>query len=134
VDVLIIPEARREIEALAAFRPKPGTWGALIGHRRGPRFIVEKVLSGGAPGRAPDERLLAGLDGIWPGRVIGIVVVRPGPAFRKALLGPAWFGKLVLRLAGPAAAPVLHPFTVEFRRSFHLAPVPLAPAAKGEGP
>ena len=130
MDVLITAEARREIEALYVFGPKPGTWGALVGHRRGPRFIVEKAVAAGGPGTAPDARLLAGLDGIWPGRTLGLFAFRPGAAFRKAVLGPAWYGKLVLSMTGSAKAPDLRPFAVEFERRFLLVPVPFAPAAK----
>ena len=130
MDVLITPEAGREIEALKALRPRPGTWGAIVGHKRGSRFIVEKVVPAGSPGTAPDERLLAGLERIWPGRVIGIVAVRPDAAFKKAVLGPAWYGKLVLRWTGSVEAPVLSPSVVEFERKFFLAPIPFAPAAK----
>ena len=132
MDVLITPEAGREIEALTAFRPKAGAWGAIIGHKRGSRFIVEKILAAGDRGAVPDDRLLAGLEKIWPGRVIGIVAVRPGAVFRKALLGPAWYGKLVLRSSGSVGAPVLSPSVVEFERRFFLAPVPIAPTAKEE--
>jgi hypothetical protein len=130
MDVFITPEAGREIEALKALRPRPGTWGAIVGHRRGSRIIVEKITLGGSPGTVPDDRLLDGLEKIWPGRVVGIVAVRPGAAFRKVLLGPAWYGKLVLRWSGPARAPILSPSVVEFERRFFLAPVPFAPAAK----
>jgi hypothetical protein len=130
MDVFITPEAGREIEALKALRPRPGTWGAIVGHRRGSRIIVEKITLGGSPGTVPDDRLLDGLEKIWPGRVVGIVAVRPGAAFRKVLLGPAWYGKLVLRWSGSARAPILSPSVVEFERRFFLAPVPFAPAAK----
>ena len=130
VDVLIIPEARREIEAWRAFRPAPGTWGVLIGHRRGPRYIVEKVAAAGRPGFTPDERLLEAFDRIWPGGVIGLAVVRPDAAFKKAVLAPAWYGKLVLRSSGPAKAPRLEAGVVEFERRFFLDAVPLAAAAK----
>jgi hypothetical protein len=130
VDVLITPEARKEIEALAAFRPKTGAWGVLVGHRRGPRIIVEKIAAGGSPGTAPDGRALAGFDGIWPGRIVGLVAVRPGAAFRRAVLGPAWYGKAVLTVAGRVPASVLRPHIVEFDRRFFLDPVRLAPAGK----
>ncbi len=130
MDVLITPEARRELEAVLALRPKPGTWGALIGHRRGPRYIVEKVLAAGSPGTVPDGRLLEGLDGIWPGRTVGLVTIRPGAAFKKAVLGPAWYGKLVLAVSGQPGRPVLRPSVVEFARTFFLSPLPLAPAGK----
>jgi hypothetical protein len=130
VDVLITPEARRDLEAIGLFRPGPGAWGALVGHKRGYRFIVEKVLAAGDGRAAPDARLLAGLDRIWPGMTIGLFAFRPGAAFRKAVLGPAWYGKLFLRISGSAKAPTLRPFTVEFERRFLLVPVPFAPEAK----
>jgi hypothetical protein len=130
VDVLITPEATGELEALRAFRPRPGTWGVLVGHRRGSRFIVEKVLAAGSPGTVPGEELLDRLDTVWPGRTVGLVAVRPGAAFKKAARGPAWYGKLVLEIAGTARAPVLRPFVVEFERRFFLDPIPLAPAVK----
>ncbi len=130
MDVLITPEARQELEGMLALRPKPEAWGALIGHRRGPRYIVEKVLAGGSPGTFPDERTLERLDAVWPGRTIGLIAVRPGAAFRKAARGPAWYGKLVLELSGTARAPVIRPFVVEFERGFFLEPVAFAPAVK----
>jgi hypothetical protein len=130
MDVLIIPEARREIEAMGVFKPRPGAWGVLIGHKRGPRFIVEKIFPLGNPGAAPDERLLEGLEHVWPGGTIGLVAVRPSPMLKKAALGPAWFGKLVLQITGTAKAPVLRSSVVGFEGKFRLVPVPLAPAAK----
>lgn len=130
MDAFITPEARREIDALMVFRPKPGTWGVLVGHTRGFRFIVEKAFPAGDGGSVPDERLLAGLDGVWPGRTIGLFAVRPGAAFTKAVRGPAWYGKLVLRLTGPARSPAMRPSVVEYKRRFFLAPIALVPAAK----
>ena len=133
MDVLIIPEARREISTWLALRPKSGTWGTIIGHRRGSRYIVEKVLAGGDPGTAPDERLMAELEKVWPGGIIGIIALKPGATFTKALLGPAWYGKVVVRAARRGGAPVLRSHVVEFDRRFHFDPAPLVPAAK-EGP
>lgn len=130
--MLITPEARKEIEALMALRPKPGTWGALIGHRRGPRYILEKVAAAGSPGTVPDVKTLERLDAVWPGRTIGLVAVRPGAAFKKAVLGPAWYGKVLLEAAGTAGPSKLRAFVVEFERRFHLAPLPIAAAAKGK--
>jgi hypothetical protein len=132
VDVFITPEARREIEALRVVRPADSAWGILIGHKRGFRFIVETVFPAGSGRALPSERLLAGLDGIWPGGVIGLFAVRPGAAFKKAILGPAWYGKLVLDLGSTARKPSIQPSIVEFKRRFFLAPVALAAAGKAE--
>jgi hypothetical protein len=132
VDVLFTPEAKREIEALRVVRPAASTWGVLIGHKRGFRFIVEKVFPAGNGRTMPNERLLAGLDGIWPGGVIGLFALRPGALFKKAVLGPAWYGKLVLDLGFSARKPSLRPFIVEFGRKFSLVRIALAPAVKAK--
>ena len=87
-------------------------------------------MAAGDPRTVPGEELLDRLDTVWPGRTIGLIAVRPSAAFRKAARGPAWYGKLVLELAGPARAPVLRPFVVEFERRFFLDPIRLAPAVK----
>lgn len=131
--MLITPEARQQLEALKALRPKPGTWGALAGHRRGPRYIVEKVVAGGSPGTVPDGKALEGLDAVWPGRTIGLVAVRPSAAFKRAVLRPAWYGKVLLETEGTAKAPPLRASVVEFDRRFFLAPLPIAAASKGKG-
>jgi hypothetical protein len=56
--------------------------------------------------------------------------VKPGAAFKRAARGPAWYGKLVLEIAGTSRAPALRPFVVEFERSFFLEPIAFAPAVK----
>lgn len=132
MDVLITPAARLEIEALKVLRPEPSTWALLIGHKRGFRFVVEHVFPAGTGRRRPDEKALAGFETIWPGRLIGLLAVRPGAELKRAILGPAWYGKLVLLATGPAKEPVLRSFAVEFDRKFFLEPIPFAPAVKEE--
>jgi hypothetical protein len=130
VDVLITPDARREIEALGIFSPRPSAWGVLIGHKRGPRFIVEKVFPAGSGRDQPNERHVAELDRVWPGRVIGLFSVRPGVAFRKAVLSPGWYGKLVLNLGLSAQKQSIRPYIVEFKTKFFLARIPLVTARR----
>jgi hypothetical protein len=132
VDVFITPEARHEIETLRIVRPAASTWGILIGHKRGFRFIVEKVFPAGGGRNLPNERVFAELDRVWPGRVIGLFAVRPGAAFRKAVLGPLFYGKLIVHMGASAGTPAVRPSVVEFERRFFLAPVALAPAGEAE--
>jgi hypothetical protein len=132
VDVFITPEARREIEALRVVRPSASTWGLLVGHKRGFRFIVEKVFPAGSGRALPSERLLAGLDRIWPGGVIGFFAIRLSAPVKKAVLGPMFYGKLVLELGSTARKRSVRSFVVEFKRKFFLSPVPLAPAVKAK--
>jgi hypothetical protein len=132
MDVLLTPEAMREVEALRVVRPAASTWGFLVGHKRGHRFIVEKVFPAGSGRTLPDKQIISGLDGIWPGGVVGLFAVRPGAAFRKAVLGPAWYGKLVLSLGLTSRRPTFRPFVIEFDRIFALRPVALAEAGKAK--
>ena len=132
MDVQITPEARREIEALRILRPRSSAWGFLVGHKRGPRFFVEKVFPAAGAAAAPSEPLIATIDTVWPGRVIGLFAVRPAPEFRKALLGPVLYGKLFLRLGPIPGKSSLRPFVVEFDRKFFLQPVSLAKAGKAK--
>jgi hypothetical protein len=132
VDVLITPEARREIEALGILSPRPSAWGVLIGHKRGPRFIVEMVFPAGSGRTLPNERHVAGLDHVWPGRVIGLFSVRSGVAFRKAVLSPGWYGKLVLDLGLSVQKQSIRPYIVEFKTKFFLARIPLVTAGRAK--
>lgn len=130
MDVLITPGAERDLEAFRAFRPEAGAWGVLVGHRRGPQTVVEKIAAGGGPGAPPDEGALARLDAIWPGRIVGLAVARPTAAFNRAVRGPAWYGRIVLALSGRPAAPALRAQAVAFDRRFFLEDVRIAPAVK----
>jgi hypothetical protein len=134
VDVFITPEAGREIEALKALRPAPSTWGVLVGHKRGPRVIVEKVFPAGDGAPPLDEAGAAELERIWPGGVVGVFAVRPGAAFRKAVLAPLFYGKIVLVLDATRRSVSISPAVVDFDRKFYLAPAGLAPAVKGRRP
>lgn len=132
VDVLIIPAARLDIEALMALRPRRPAWGFLVGHKRGPRFFVEKIFPAAGAASAPSERDIASVEDVWPGRTIGLFAVRPSPAFHKALLGPMLYGKLFLRLGSPAGRSPARAFIVEFDRKFLLRPAALVEPAKGK--
>ena len=131
VDAFITPEARREIEALMVFRPKPGAWGVLVGHRRGSPVHRRKGLPGGRrperSGRAPPGR---------PRRRLAREDDRPVrvPSRRRVHEGRPRPG--LVRQARPAACPArpgrrrMRPSVVEYERRFFLAPIALAPAAK----
>jgi hypothetical protein len=102
--------------------------GVLLGHRRGPRFFVEKAvpLRGDA---FPSETRLRQLDLIFGGKVIGFYA-SGGPARGpSSILRPFAYGKLYLRLSAPASGfrkTVMKPHVIEFDGAFHLSPIALA--------
>lgn len=129
VDVLITGEALLEIRALGIIGPGAPAWGFLIGHRRGPRFFVEKVLVAGRCDPDSAVRRFRETEGLWPGRVVGLYAVRPGPDIKRAVLGPFFYGKLFVELRFARKGPVIRPFVVEFADRFRFEPIPLQPPA-----
>lgn len=133
VDALLTREAQAEIEAVRAARWAPSTWGVALGHRRGPCVVVEKVFPVGCPPSRPSATLYEKLDRIWPGRIVGLFAVRPNRAFRQAVLGPLWYGKLVLDLGAAPRRDEVRAFVVELGRKFFLEPVQLTPDRERRG-
>jgi hypothetical protein len=131
MDAYLTPDARRFLEALMLLG---GARGYLIGHRRGPRFIVEALVPAAA------DRLFSGadlraLDLIFDGAAIGFFAAGPGrSAAKKEALRPFGCGKLFLGARRDARKGLtLEASAVEFDGRFSLEPVVIAPSrARGE--
>ncbi len=134
MDVFISREASVDLDALKIMRPEPSAWGLLIGHRRGPRFFVERIFPAAAGAVLPPPGGLDELDRLFGRKVVGFFAVRPGAALKKSLLGPYFYGRVLLDVHFSRGGPVLRAFVVEFDRTFFLAPVPLEPGPKGGCP
>ena len=132
VDVLITRRVSAELDALKIFRPAPSAWGLLIGHRRGPRIVVESIFPAAAGAALPPPGPLDDLDRRFGGKVIGFFAVRPGAALKKSLLGPYFYGRVLLEVHFSRGGILLKAFAVEFDGAFFLAPVPLESGPKGE--
>lgn len=131
VDVLITREASLEIHALGIVRPSGTAWGLLIGHKRGFRFFVEKVLAAGNARPGAAARQFREIERLWPGKVIGLYAVRPGAELKRAVAGPFFYGKLFVELRYSRTRPYIRPFVVEFDRTFRLVPLSLEPLTEG---
>jgi len=101
VDVLITRVALLELKALNALKPRPRFWGLLIGHKRGFRFIVERIFPAGEAASRPSAEGFEALDRLSEGRILG--------------------GK----------GPCVKSYVVEYDRAFFFLPVPLEPGSKG---
>jgi hypothetical protein len=131
VDVFITREASVDVKVLAVLRPLPSAWGFLVGHRRGPRFFVERLLPACGTAFPPPPERLDELDRLLGRKIIGIFAVRPGGVLTKSVLGPYFYGRLFLDVRFSKKGSAVRPFVVEFARKFFLAPVPLEPIQKG---
>ena len=128
MDVFIAREAEAGLRAASLVNPAESRRGLLLGHRRGPRYFVARVFPLG--GRSfPSAARLRKLDGLFDGRIIGFYAARnpkPGPG---DILQPFAFGKLFLRVSGPAGRPgrlAVRAGVMEYDGRFFLSPIPLA--------
>jgi len=126
MDVYLTPDARRSLEALTLLG---GGRGYLMGHRRGPRFIVEALVP--AAGRRPlSGNDVRALDRVFGGPVLGFFAAGSGrSAAKKEALRPFGCGRIFLEARrGGGTGLSLEAFSVEFRGGFILAPLPVAPS------
>jgi hypothetical protein len=131
MDAYLTPDARRFLEALARLG---GARGYLVGHRRGPRFVIETIVPAAA-GRAFSGADLRTLDRIFDGAALGFFAAGPGRfAARKEALRPFGCGKLFLgaRLDAQRGL-VLEAYSVEFDGRFVLASMAIAPSRERRG-
>jgi hypothetical protein len=102
--------------------------GLLLGHRRGPRYFVEKAfpLRGGG---FPSATRFRELDRIFGGKLIGFYSGGDRGTGSPRVLRPYAYGKLYLRIS-PAAAgarrPPVKAHVIEYDDGFYLKPIPLA--------
>jgi len=135
MDVLITREAELGIISMnALLRPKSPAWGLLLGHKRGPRFFVERILPAGGAGEVPDIGRLEDLNRLWEERIIGLFAVRPSAAFKRVVTGPYFYGKLFVAIRPAKKGFSVKPSVVEFDRKFFLSAIPRIPRPEGGKP
>ncbi len=130
VDVFLTGETWSDIRTFGLFRPISGSWGLLIGHRRGFRFIVEKAAL--VPrGSLPSVTRQMEFDRIWGGRVIGYFAFRPHTSLKREFLSPAFYGKLFLAVFPAGREWRLEPSLIEYAEGFHFSSLALVPGREG---
>jgi len=131
MDVYLSEEAWQQLRAQALEIPHAKAAGLLLGHRRGPRFLVEEVYPCRF-GPLPDATMYLELDRIFKGRIIGFY----SSASRTRKAGLEWrpysYNKLYLELGlGAKKRLRLKAAVVEYAESFRLVPAALAAGPKG---
>jgi hypothetical protein len=128
MDAYLGAEATAGLEAEALECAGKTCRGLLLGHRRGPRFFVEKAfpLRGGA---FPSETRLRQLDLIFRGKVIGFYALGGSVRGPSGILRPFAYGKLYLRISASASGSRktdMKPHVIEYDGAFRLSPIALA--------
>ena len=131
MDAYLTAEAQRSLEALLLLG---GARGYLVGHRRGPRFIVEACIPA-AEGRRLSGADLRALDRVFDASPIGFFAAGSGrSAVRKEVLRPFGCGKLYLEARLDAQKGLaIKAFSVEYGGAFSLSPVAIASPGRRMG-
>ncbi len=122
MDAFLSGEAAQFLEALSLVAGRSLVFGFLIGHRRGHRFFVEKVLP--APrGSSLSAELFFKLDKALEGGIIGFFGLRARPRHLRGILSPCGFGKLYLEIDPDSRKKARRSFVIDYEKKFRLRPI-----------
>ncbi len=131
MDVYLSEEARQHLGAQALEKSRGPAGGLLLGHRRGPRFFVERIYPCPLRPFLSIEKYHA-LSQIFNNKIIGFYFSGPPTIKGKPKFPPFAVNKLYLEFAPhPNKGLTLRPAVVEYAGSFELVPVALAPPPRG---
>jgi hypothetical protein len=128
MDAYLSKEALNYLEAERLGSPRNIGRGLLLGHRRGPRFFVEKVYPLGGRG-FPSEIQFWEFDRVFGGRIIGFYASGSRRRSVPQVLRPFAYGKLFLEIADSSNRQrrlALKPHVIEYDDHFFLSPIALA--------
>ena len=127
MDVYLSKEARRYLSAQALETSRGKTGGVLLGHRRGPRFFVERVYPCPLRPFLSVEKYYA-LSRIFDDKIIGFYSSGGRKEKIQQKLQPFAVNKLYLEFDRHRRKGLtLRPAVIDYNGSFHLVPVALAP-------
>jgi hypothetical protein len=125
MDAYLLKEAFQTLSALSLLPPDARSDGLLIGHKRGHRFFVEKILPTQKGFFSSLDKYFA-LNRLYDDRLLGFFSFQPDEKTMKKILVPFAFGKLLLKIRLDGQKDMsIEPFVVEFEKKFYLSPIPL---------
>jgi len=99
--------------------------GLLIGHKRGHRFFVEKILPS-LPGFFPSLKKYHELDQFFNGKLLGFFSFNPDEKKIKKILAPFACGKLFLEISSNQQRKItIKSYVIDYENEFFLLPVGL---------
>jgi len=124
MDAYLSREALQHLQALNLISSSLHSEGLLIGHKRGHRCFVEKVLP--IPGFITSPQKYFDLDQIFDGKIIGFYSFQTDPKKMKKILAPFAYGKLFLEIHSTSQKKVyIKSFVINFENKFFLSPIKL---------
>jgi hypothetical protein len=123
MDAYLSEEAYRALEALNMVRGNQD--GLLLGHLRGHRFFVEKILPTQKGFFSSQEQYLS-LNQHFGDRVIGFFSFNPEKKKAKKILAPITQGKLYLSINSQGGDSLdIRSYRIDFQDQFFLSPIRL---------
>lgn len=125
MDAYLSQEAHLSLTALIFLSPAAYSDGFLIGHKRGHRFFVEKILSS-MPGFFPSLKKYHELEKLYQGKLLGFYSLKPDEKKINKILAPFACGKLLLKIQLNRQKKIsIKSFVVDYKNNFLLLPVKL---------
>ena len=123
MEIILGREAEIFLRAVRIPARTPLLEGYLLGHRRGPVFFIERLLPFG-PVFSLTQAENRGVGRLYEGTILGTFSFRAGPARRKRVLRPSYYGTLFGQAGrGRNGRLRLKVFLVEYDRKFYLKPL-----------
>jgi hypothetical protein len=121
MDVYLSREARQYLKALPVVSVK--AHGFLIGHKRGHRFFVEKILPSSRSSSLSLQKQLQ-LNKLLEDRIIGFYSFNADKGFLDRILVPHATGKLFLKIMPTEGDGLtINPLVIDYDERFHLLPI-----------
>jgi len=125
MDAYLSREAFQTLQVLSLLPPHTVPDGLLIGHRRGHRYFVERVLPT-QKGFFPSVEKYFTINKLCSHKILGFFSYLPEEKRIKKIFAPFAFGKLLLKIRSEGRDNMtIEPFVIDYEKEFHLSSIPL---------
>lgn len=124
MDAYLSKEAYHSLVGLNNISPNPNIDGLLIGHKRGHRFFIEKILPTKKGFYSSFENYLA-TDKHFGGKLIGFFTFQLDEKKMKKIFLPFAYGKLFLDIKPTKEKMQIKSYIIDYEKDFFLSPVEL---------
>jgi hypothetical protein len=125
MDAYLSQEAYQSLNVINLISSSSISDGLLIGHKRGHRFFVEKILPS-LPGFFPSLKKYHELDQLFNGKFLGFFSFNPDEKKTKKILAPFACGKLFLEISSNQQKKMtIKSYVIDYENEFFLLPVGL---------
>ncbi|NIM57891.1 MAG: hypothetical protein GTO16_02970 [Candidatus Aminicenantes bacterium] len=125
MDAYLFQEAYQSLKVINLISSSSNSDGLLVGHRRGHRFFVEKILPS-LPGFFPSLKKYHELDQFLNGKLLGFYSFNPEEEKIKKILAPFACGKLFLKISSNQQKKMtVKSYVIDYENEFFLLPLVL---------